>query len=186
MPGLDYLGTPYDPREGQYSQSILAPLVFEAGVLGVGKWGLDKYIKNRGAAYTKALGKELTSGPSQYYHTAARSVAKKATLTELGTDFKQLKSLSSSMGMASKVFGYFGIGLLGYQATKMLLTTSRSFAMGTEELNQARYQNLYNGGDEYFDSRAAMTQRQRALQIIHNSQMSTRASFGSESGYLHY
>ena len=37
----------------------------------------------------------------------------------------------------------------------------------------------------YYDSRAAATMRQRAIQVIHNSQLSTRAAFGNEASYMH-
>jgi hypothetical protein len=43
------------------------------------------------------------------------------------------------------------------------------------------------GYDEtaFFDTRAAFTQRQRALMVIHNSQLSNRAAFGQEASFLH-
>jgi len=37
----------------------------------------------------------------------------------------------------------------------------------------------------FYDTRAAFTQRQRALMAIHNSQLSTRVAFGQEASYLH-
>jgi len=44
---------------------------------------------------------------------------------------------------------------------------------------EAPYENAF------FDSRAAFTQRQRALMVIHNSQLSNRAAFGNEATFMH-
>jgi hypothetical protein len=57
---------------------------------------------------------------------------------------------------------------------------------GRDQAERFRRANVYDGEDQYFDSRAAFTQRQRAIQVIHNSQLSTRAAMGQESSYMHY
>lgn len=41
-------------------------------------------------------------------------------------------------------------------------------------------------GGEYVDTRMAQTQRMRALQAIHNSQLTTRASIGNEAAMTHW
>ena len=40
-------------------------------------------------------------------------------------------------------------------------------------------------GDGFADTRASFTQRQRAMQAIHNSQMNTRAAMGNEATFMH-
>lgn len=45
--------------------------------------------------------------------------------------------------------------------------------------------NLETGGG-FVDTRSAQTQRARALQAIHNSQMTTRAVLGNEASMMHY
>ena len=40
-------------------------------------------------------------------------------------------------------------------------------------------------GDGFADTRASFTQRQRAMQAIHNSQMNTRAAMGNEASFMH-
>lgn len=44
---------------------------------------------------------------------------------------------------------------------------------------------LTSGSGIFNDTRAAQTQRQRAIQAIHNSQMTTRAALGNEAAFLH-
>lgn len=44
---------------------------------------------------------------------------------------------------------------------------------------------LKSGPGFFHDTRAAQTQRQRAIQAIHNSQMTTRAALGNEAAFLH-
>ena len=44
---------------------------------------------------------------------------------------------------------------------------------------------LSTGPGFFSDTRAAQTQRQRAIQAIHNSQLTTRAALGNEAAFLH-
>lgn len=44
---------------------------------------------------------------------------------------------------------------------------------------------LSTGSGFFNDTRAAQTQRQRAIQAIHNSQLTTRAALGNEAAFLH-
>lgn len=41
-------------------------------------------------------------------------------------------------------------------------------------------------GGIFADTRASFTQRQRAIQVIHNSQLTTRAALGNEATFMHY
>ncbi len=161
MPGIDYLGEPYDPRENSYSKSIVFPLALELGGIEGGRWALGKYVKSK-----------------QSQASAAGSIIR--------TEAHEANVLRRGLGGLSKKFLYSGVGILGFTLASSIVGASRSFATSTDEIMKSRYRGYYSGADEYFDSRAAMTQRQRALQVIHNSQMSTRASFGNESSYMHY
>ena len=88
----------------------------------------------------------------------------------------------------------------GLMRGSMLLSVGALFSIGAEigvslfdsatgyhEARRARSESItgMNSESGYFDSRAAFTQRQRALMVIHNSQLSTRAAFGAEAGYMH-
>lgn len=46
------------------------------------------------------------------------------------------------------------------------------------------HRDLETGGG-FVDTRSAQTQRQRAIQAIHNTQLSTRAALGNEASFLH-
>lgn len=179
MPGLDYLNSSYDPRDEAYSNSIIMPLAIEMGAIEGTRWGLNKYGKKMALGAAKRTIRENLSDFSRLPENGRALFAYKKSLSQTTTASKTLKGLSSK-------FLFSGMMFAGYGLAKGLIGSSRAFGMGTEEYDNSRYRNVYNGGDEYFDSRAAMTQRQRALQVIHNSQLSTRASMGSEANYLHY
>lgn len=196
MPGIDYLGqsdsellsSSYDPRNEGYFTGSLAPLALELGGMAgagyiLGRKGVQSFI-GRAGRYADKLssgqfgltGKQITNfaDPARPVNLASR-VAQKNTV-------KFRRTLSN----ASKAFGVVGLSILGYEISKSIFGNSRAYSMGTEEFERSRYRSLYRGDDEYFDSRAALTQRQRAIQVIHNSQMSTRAAFGNEATFMHY
>lgn len=193
MPGIDYLNQSSDPREDNYWNGGLFPLAFEVGGLAGGSFAAKQYAKRMGHKRVQALAKTLApSGDSEFRslmgQTSKRVVTQeaRATLGEIKSSYRATMGLSRSLNKYSKIFGLAGGAIMGYQLGKAALSLSRSFNMGADEQAASRRMPLYNGGDEYFDSRAAFTQRQRALQVIHNSQMSTRAAFGEEASYLHY
>lgn len=196
MPGIDYLGqsdsellsSSYDPRNEGYFTGSLAPLALELGGMAgagyiLGRKGVQSFIGRTGRYADKLssgqfglTGKQITNfvAPTKPVNLASR-VAQKNTV-------KFRRTLSN----ASKAFGVVGLSILGYEISKSIFGNSRAYSMGTEEFERSRYRSLYRGDDEYFDSRAALTQRQRAIQVIHNSQMSTRAAFGNEATFMHY
>jgi hypothetical protein len=71
-----------------------------------------------------------------------------------------------------------------YELGKSAVDAGANFRKTKEELAQARNK-VYNE-DSFSDSRAAFTQRQRAIQVIHNSQMGVRSAMGSEASYMHF
>lgn len=196
MPGIDYLGqsdsellsSSYDPRNEGYFTGSLAPLALELGGMAgagyiLGRKGVQSFIGRTGRYADKLssgqfglTGKQMPDfvSPAKPVNLASR-VAQKNTV-------KFRRTLSN----ASKAFGVVGLSILGYEISKSIFGNSRAYSMGTEEFERSRYRSLYRGDDEYFDSRAALTQRQRAIQVIHNSQMSTRAAFGNEATFMHY
>ena len=71
-----------------------------------------------------------------------------------------------------------------YELGKSATNAGQNFRKTKEELAQSRSK-VYNE-DSFSDSRAAFTQRQRAIQVIHNSQMGVRSAMGSEASYMHF
>ena len=85
--------------------------------------------------------------------------------------------------MASMRLGYVSMAAFGFSLFDSLVGSTGQYAK-TKRYNPS----MDNGGyseQSYFDSRAAFTQRQRALMVIHNSQMSNRAAFGNEASFMH-
>ncbi len=223
MPGLDYLESSGDPRDGGYFDGMTSA-VAEFGVGIGGSWALNRFAKNRANAnkrgvqsYKKArerIGKQISTpgylsdmadragrnpnvSPRERFRL--REIADNPDLLRQANDkkysavlgrrqgVKDLRKMSSTLSKASVVYGLFTAAVMGWQLGSEIVRGSRSFAESSDDVAQRRRMGgLYNGNDEYFDSRAAFTQRQRALQVIHNSQLSTRAALGSEAGFLHY
>jgi hypothetical protein len=90
---------------------------------------------------------------------------------------KTLSRIGAVAGVGSLLFGMYDLG-------RMLSRSTEKNFMQTEQNFRSR-QKVYSE-EEYFDTRAAFTQRQRALQVIHNSQLGVRAALGAESNYMHY
>jgi hypothetical protein len=200
MPGLDYLGQSdssllaesYDPRSENYFFS-LSSLALELGGMTAGAYLLKKPASYRLIGRAGRYSNKLSSG--LYNLLGVNSVPEAPMLYAGQSDFNRVAMKRAQVGAtkfrktltsASKAFGIVGVGVFGYEIGKSIFGNSRAFSMGTEEFEKSRYRPLYKGDDEYFDSRAALTQRQRAIQVIHNSQMSTRAAFGNEATFMHY
>ena len=179
--GTDYLDSPYDPRDDNYFNSGILPLAVELGALNLGGSFLQKYGNKKLAKATPRL---FGASPSKI---AGRTINKVSASTvssqQLGRDALKLGKTFSKY---SKIYGFASMAVMGFQLTKGAVGASRSLVTGVRDIEESRRSPAYVGNDEYFDSRVAFTQRQRALQVIHNSQMSTRAAFGSESSFLHY
>jgi hypothetical protein len=194
MPGIDYLGqsdsellsSSYDPRNEGYFTGSLAPLALELGGMAgagyiLGRKGVQSFIGRAGRYADKLSSGQFGLTGKQTFQSTTRQVNLASRVAQKNT-VKFRRTLSN----ASKAFGVVGLSILGYEISKSIFGNSRAYSMGTEEFERSRYRSLYRGDDEYFDSRAALTQRQRAIQVIHNSQMSTRAAFGNEATFMHY
>jgi len=53
------------------------------------------------------------------------------------------------------------------------------------ETNKPNQDITLESGGFFADTRAGFTQRQQAIQTIHNSQLTTRAALGNEASFLH-
>lgn len=195
MPGLDYLSESYDPREDNYYNSGLKQLAIDTALPWAAKHAATGYGKL--IAPKESILNTYKSGLSglKSMDPSLRVMAKvqnaefvTARNAVLGARINQMKAtgLARTLGRYGKVASVAGAVMMGWQLGKGLLSLSDAFNDTPEGIAARRRKSLYNGGEEYFDSRAAFTQRQRALQVIHNSQMSTRAAFQDEASFLHY
>ena len=82
------------------------------------------------------------------------------------------------------VFGMIGLAQVAFEISSSVLGTAGSFATSKSDVEAMRYRQMYDQ-DTYYDTRAAYTQRQRALQVIHNTRLSLKPALGNESNYLH-
>ena len=78
-------------------------------------------------------------------------------------------------GLAS-ITGAIGMGHFGLQMTSHLDFLTQQVPKVDYELGLAQ---------QYILPRQAYTQRQKALQAIHSSQMTTRSALGQEASYCH-
>lgn len=129
-------------------------------------------------------------------HAQARAAASKAQWTEgaLGEHKKLGRAATSkskfytargkSLIRSGKMLGVATLFTGMYELSKAAAGAGLNFRKTKEELAQAR--NKVYDEDTFSDSRAAFTQRQRAIQVIHNSQMGVRSALGSEASYLHF
>jgi len=90
-----------------------------------------------------------------------------------------------SLRRFGRAFGLIGIAQLAFEGASALIGMGESFSVGKQEAEAARYRRMYDQ-DTYYDTRAAYTQRQRALQVIHNSRLSLKPMLGAEANYLHF
>lgn len=204
MPGLDYLNEPYDPKEDNYYNSGLKQIAFDAALPWAAKHAATGYSKwispkpSQVSAYKdlktmlkqeRHMGKYgLNLKMGEYGKVVGGNTFLDARAAVVGSRLKQMNvnKLASTLGRYGKVAAIAGAVVMGWQLGKGLLGLSDTFKDTPEEIANRRRKSLYSGGEEFFDSRAAFTQRQRALQVIHNSQMSTRAAFQEEASFLHY
>jgi hypothetical protein len=88
------------------------------------------------------------------------------------------RGVSGLLGLANaSFFAYMGASAIGALGSMI-----GNWTPG-QPVNPRRQ--LETGGP-IIDTPTAMTQRQRAIQAIHNSQISTRAALGNEASFMHY
>jgi hypothetical protein len=95
-----------------------------------------------------------------------------------------LKQSKSLMRLGRYGFGLATTLTFGYELGSSIMSASSDSRIRRLDLQKSQ-RKIYDE-DKFMDSRAAFTQRQRAIQVIHNSQMGVRSAMGSEASYLHY
>ena len=99
-----------------------------------------------------------------------------------GNNVATRMSVGRAMTGMSRAYMMWGMIEIGVMGADMVLGA----ILGNDdaEKNTWNRRNLETGGG-FVDTRSAQTQRARAVQAIHNTQMSTRAVFGYEAAHLH-
>jgi len=186
MIGTEYL-EPKDRMEDNYYNGGLLSTAIEIGVLGGGaqlyKKAHKAHIKSRPFPGVARHNSKLKGYP---FEASPGSNAKKInrfndTLVGKGS----YKAGARTFNRLGKLTGAMGLFVLGFDLASGIVGASQGFIESRDSIEKERRRQVYNSEDSYFDSRAAFTQRQRAIQVIHNSQMSTRAAMGSESSFMH-
>lgn len=172
------------------SENRLSNNVFYNPFINVGiEWG-GRGLANLGNSYAAKQAKRASTIRS----VAANIIGPVNDSSEYRMGMKKASDLTkkarANFGHAryvrglSRVFGLVGMAQLAFEGLNALGGVSSVFATSRDQMNAQRYQNMYDQ-DTYLDSRAAYTQRQRALQVIHNSRLSLRPALGNEANYLH-
>ena len=134
----------------------------------------------------KMNAKELGTGPSRY----AANV--KGTL---GADLATGEGMAARFGQSAATRMQFGRMVMGFSRFMLMfsaidigVSAIKSIAEAAGSYQRPDRPNLsrqLETGGVAFDTRSAQTQRQRSIQAIHNSQLSTRACMGAEASFLH-
>ena len=197
MPGINYFGfQDVNERSNVFSaEGSLKALGLEVGTYASG-WALEKYATRQKDAAKLALGHKNYRHPAgtrvkgtalggRLMNPAERAAVpafQKATAeaAKSTANFKHAKSLKS----IGRGFGLATLVTFGYEIGKSMMDVGSSYRIRKEDLAQQR-RKVYDE-DSFMDSRAAFTQRQRAIQVIHNSQLGVRSAMGREATYMHY
>jgi len=124
-----------------------------------------------------------------------RKASPKNILSALNAD--DSLQTKANMGLANRLG--IGMGLRAFSQAwvfndlfSMGFSAASSAIQGIESFSYERRARLQNEGglsadlgEGFADTRASFTQRQRAMQAIHNSQMNTRAAMGNEATFMH-
>ena len=183
---MDYQGYQASGHERMHDNLFYSPMrsIGMDVALMTGGWGAIKYGKHlhSSAIELTKLANKMSSGLGNLPGTKksmARGVANSKVKGSMAW-----KSAGKSLKRFGHAFGLVGVTQLFFEAASALGGASSAFATTREEMDKARYQRNYDQ-DTYYDTRAAYTQRQRALQVIHNSRQSLSPVLGNESSYLH-
>jgi hypothetical protein len=176
--GLAFFGQGAVKRLGRFDikHAALAPSRMTKKVL-IERYGPDKWKKNIGLL-SRATGERGALG------AAKTNMLRKKAMQDAGNTVKGLKANYASWGKGVKRLGIataaLGLLDLGFTLAYELATPG----VDREILDRDRQQISNNEG--MLDTRMAYTQRQRAIQAIHDSQLSIgRAMIGQEASHLH-
>lgn len=148
------------------------------GYIG-GSYFAHKYSKKARALTNKA------QAQSAYFYGGGRDTTPRGKFLHGKAREAMNKSKSfKSVRNAARGMGYISLFALGFSIFDSIVGSPGLYGQGRRfnpegNSQQAPYET------SFFDSRAAFTQRQRALMVIHNSQLSNRAAFGNEAQFLH-
>jgi hypothetical protein len=183
-----YGSGPADPRAlGAAQSTIIRP----TRALRTRRTISNKYKGDVGAFMRRGTLADVSPAADKYINQLTRNPFKRARLREHAMNAAVRKA---SPRLANRMQFFHGMrGLMGGLNTYF---TAQMVGFGLNLVNDMvstwrpqprvnKKQMLELGGD-YIDTREAYTQRQRALQAIHNSQLTTRAVIGNEASMLHY
>jgi len=192
--------TPYLP-ESQEVNPFLTNTAFAAELVGVGgAYHFKRKVTRLGKDYdtavklanTKYRGtpstRKAASGPTAVGRSEIQmGTAKQNALrdaTKIKAQRKSIISKARKFKSAAGALGWGSVFALGMELGEGLFNVGTSY----HSAQRAKRLATNNSTNEsmYYDTRIAATMRQRALQVIHNSQLSTRAAFGQEASYLHW
>lgn len=184
MIGTEYLESRDPLLDNNYYRGGLLTTAAEFGVLNLGALGLKHVHKSMNKDYRSKANTFNTQYPKQYY--GRHNTPEFKELGDIKTRQRVYKGYAKTLSRLGKFTGAMGLFTMGFDLSRDLIGASNAFIDSKDSIEKARRRPIYNSEDSYFDSRAAFTQRQRAIQVIHNSQMSTRAAMGNESSFMHY
>lgn len=104
---------------------------------------------------------------------------------------KTIRSLGNRLGVgiglkaAGSAWIFADMFSLGFSAASSAIQGIESFSYERRARIQSEGGLSADLGEGFADTRASFTQRQRAMQAIHNSQMNTRAAMGNEATFMH-
>jgi hypothetical protein len=183
MPGTDYL-TEYDePHEVAPYNNFPLMLGGELGMRYKKSWekGKLKKLKNLGP---DTLAEEHLGSP-QWSRPGSRSGGRTwSGPAPINNKRKKVLDAIKSANRFRRLFGMAAAVQVGMGAANLAGSFAKSQRASETELESNRHNAFYEQ-NSYQDSRAAFTQRQRALQVIHNSRLSLKPALGSEASYLH-
>lgn len=110
--------------------------------------------------------------------SAGKSIATTSGATITDTQSRKVSGLVNMRTIARSI-GMVELMKVGVDLGAAAVDSVMNYRSAPKEIS------LTTGPGFFNDTRAAQTQRQRAIQAIHNSQLTTRAALGNEASFLH-
>jgi len=179
--GRFYYGTPF--IVGDIAATLAGPWLFKKLAAGYERLG-PKYARAKARHFFE------TETKGRYFYSKERATAFRQRIGHRTKALFRMETRAGSRRAASVaslgkfVKGYALVSLVGILAHQAYDLYDAFTLPGINRSSLARDQHLME--DELMlDTRAAFTQRQRAIQAIHDSVSSARAILGEEARYLH-
>ena len=165
---------------------INAPYQAMPGSMGIGAGSYDPFADLR-ASHTGNAGeaRKLRARSGGSRTGLLRAHAGDAALRGAATDSLAWR-LGVGMGLRTLASAWIinDMFSLGFMATSSAIQGMSAFSYERKSSTAPRGEDL-DLGEGLPETRASFTQRQRAMEAIHNSQMSTRAAMGNEATFMH-